>query len=41
MKNNLAAPTYEMMKADATASLLLKKIKHSKALLKQWKIEFQ
>ena len=40
LKNNLSAPSYTMMKTDATASILLRKIKHSSALLKHWNIHF-
>jgi hypothetical protein len=38
-KHNLKAPTYEIMKNDE-ASVLLKKLKNAKALLKEWNINF-
>jgi hypothetical protein len=38
--HNLKAPTYEIMKNDEEASVLLKKLKNAKALLKEWNINF-
>jgi hypothetical protein len=39
-KHNLKAPTYEIMKNDEEASVLLKKLKNAKILLKEWNINF-
>ncbi len=39
-KHNLKVPTYEIMKNDEEASVLLKKLKNAKALLKEWNINF-
>ena len=38
VENNQRAATYEAMKNDKIASVLLKKIKYAEALLKEWKI---
>jgi hypothetical protein len=40
VKNNFSTPSYEVMKADKTAYIFLKKLKYAKALLKEWKIDF-
>lgn len=40
INNGLVAPSTELMKSDETASCLLKKIKHARALLSEWKIDF-
>ena len=40
LNHNLVAPSYEIMKFDNIASVLLKKIKYAKALLKEWHITF-
>lgn len=40
LSNNLTTPSYDEMKANPIASLLLQKIKCSDALLTEWKIDF-
>ena len=39
LKNNLTEASYEFMKTDPEASIYLRKIKYSDALLKQWNMK--
>lgn len=40
LKHNCSSATYDVLKKDQKASILLKKLKYTKALLKEWKICF-
>ena len=40
LNNNFVSPSYETMKADSVASVLVKQVKYAQALLKEWNISF-